>query len=1263
MTAKFQETQKRRACKDLLKLREHIASSSSMSSSAQSSADLETSSLVQELSGVYRRLDEAKQQIVGLQNEQAQLFAQSEAKAQSAAMATAEVVTLKQELAEKSEHAQALAADLASAEEASLQLTTSAESQAWRAQEDLLLRPDIASSDNMRFVAQRSADVQKDSLELEAFTHGNNLVVKSSRKEQNQQLEDVTAFLEEANSNNAALELELESAHRQHSELYSKLTLKTEYLQRDLELEQREGDAARRSLRDLKDAQVQALHAQSAAFEQTLKDAKTVAAQVLPLSPGQLPLLSRLASFADKVTSSRQPNIGLFELLNGSNYPDILKFAAALDESKHKESEFVQRLQRCQLELHQQTAALRGEVVHSRNKHMQCAQRLQDAEEELEQVHQVTAKLEQQVSSLTAALEDSKQKAGLTAHKLSQCEQQFQMVSKLLEVAIQEVAALQVKVHEANSRASGAATSLGDALDREHDLSEHLSQKQANEARLLGELHDLANQLAAAQAKEQDLVEKLACKHANQQKLQAQVCSLASQLNKALASPHQGLGSQLRQLQKEVLRLTDKIAEQQSKTAQAEAVATLMQISADLTQKVSDASPRPASPLVAFSPYSLLAFANSTSPPEAASLSSDNWTHVTPSELPGAHALGSLSPLTPVSPAVGLSPTALMAPSSMTHCSPLVRPSAPSLRALPSVSPASSLHASAPALRALSSLSFADRSVLQSAPALRALSSLNSAGAVPGSPHARRKLSSVGGWTGFQTPPSIALTHMPSPLQTEATTPSSGPSFNPAEAQLLSSAVAHALVQSQELVLPDLNPPPPLIQSDALIDSTNQIWTSACSRLLSAAQLNGCGPTGASAGLSLTGGTSSSLRCSPGSATNRPSPARPVLSSSPVASLAAPKPGIPVRQTKKQKAMMDCVAKKLVTAMPGLSSSVSLNNAAAHSPEGMSVHNASLQKKSRMSVSKAGGRSPFGDMTNNIDLTPNRLPKLPQGDSKSRAGSRFNIGDRPLAATMSNPSTAANRRLSMPTIAGSAQQGQENTPSPFHPARQTILGNDSPDSSRRSSCRVRNSSDMRSFPSFTTYRNMRFPTGQLETRVPKMSPGAIGVTMGMVIKEAVTGVSIRRNRADAAVITMGLDVGSPVSPPSLIESTCRDLDAVGMLCGSPANPSSVSRNALGSAAQSIAPSGASLSSGTGILQPANEIAADSFHSSVQEGGKSDANAATEGRAKKPAPGVPLAVKTRNQVAQEKHLHRMQLRSGAMPGQSASSRARPKGTRL
>ena len=75
---------------------------------------------------------------------------------------------------------------------------------------------------------------------------------------------------------------------------------------------------------------------------------------------------------------------------------------------------------------------------------------------------------------------------------------------------------------------------------------------------------------------------------------------------------------------------------------------------------------------------------------------------------------------------------------------------------------------------------------------------------------------------------------------------------------------------------------------------------------------------------------------------------------------------------------MDCVAKKLVTAMPGGSGSVSVSNAAGHSPEGVSIHSTSLQRKSRMSVSKAGGRSPFGDMTNNSDLTPNRSPKLLQ---------------------------------------------------------------------------------------------------------------------------------------------------------------------------------------------------------------------------------------------------------------------------------------------
>jgi len=101
--------------------------------------------------------------------------------------------------------------------------------------------------------------------------------------------------------------------------------------------------------------------------------------------------------------SPKGPDVGLSEPLKGSSYlmrnlgvnstmklhlvvQDILKFAAALDESQHKESKAVQNLQWCQLELHNRTAALRGEVVESRVKHMQCAQRLEDAEEELEQV-------------------------------------------------------------------------------------------------------------------------------------------------------------------------------------------------------------------------------------------------------------------------------------------------------------------------------------------------------------------------------------------------------------------------------------------------------------------------------------------------------------------------------------------------------------------------------------------------------------------------------------------------------------------------------------------------------------------------------------------------------------------------------------------------------------------------------------------------------------------------------------------------------------
>ena len=50
---------------------------------------------------------------------------------------------------------------------------------------------------------------------------------------------------------------------------------------------------------------------------------------------------------------------------------------------------------------------------------------------------------------------------------------------------------------------------------------------------------------------------------------------------------------------------------------------------------------------------------------------------------------------------------------------------------------------------------------------------------------------------------------------------------------------------------------------------------------------------------------------------------------------------------------MDCVAEKLVKATP-------------------------LQGKSRKSVSSAAGRSPFGDITNNNGLSPNRFPTIPQ---------------------------------------------------------------------------------------------------------------------------------------------------------------------------------------------------------------------------------------------------------------------------------------------
>ena len=197
----------------------------------------------------------------------------------------------------------------------------------------------------------------------------------------------------------------------------------------------------------------------------------------------------------------------------------------------------------------------------------------------------------------------------------------------------------------------------------------------------------------------------------------------------------------------------------------------------------------------------------------------------------------------------------------------------------------------------------------------------------------------------------------------------------------------------------------------------------------------------------------------------------------------------------------------------------------------------------------------------------------------------------------------------MQTIAGSAQQGQENTPPPIHPARQTVLGNDLAGSSRHNSCRIRNSIDMMSFPGFPRC-NTRAPVSLLETGVSKMSAGATGIVMGVIVQDPVTSVSLGENRADAAV-TMGPTSGTPVSPSISTESKCADSDTVGMLCGSPANPSSISRSALGSSVQSTAPSGATLSSNIGKVRPANDSAADSFHGSGQEGSNSGVKAAAQ----------------------------------------------------
>ena len=74
---------------------------------------------LQELSDLHGRLNEAKKQIAGFQEEQSHCLAKSEAATQSAAEATAEAATVKQELAEVSARARAMEADLASAQQVS----------------------------------------------------------------------------------------------------------------------------------------------------------------------------------------------------------------------------------------------------------------------------------------------------------------------------------------------------------------------------------------------------------------------------------------------------------------------------------------------------------------------------------------------------------------------------------------------------------------------------------------------------------------------------------------------------------------------------------------------------------------------------------------------------------------------------------------------------------------------------------------------------------------------------------------------------------------------------------------------------------------------------------------------------------------------------------------------------------------------------------------------------------------------------------------
>ena len=70
---------------------------------------------------------------------------------------------------------------------------------------------------------------------------------------------------------------------------------------------------------------------------------------------------------------------------------EVLSAFAALQESQQKERETAQRLLKCEWQLQQQVAALRAEAVDLMKKVTMLTHRLQDVDEEHEQVGSILA--------------------------------------------------------------------------------------------------------------------------------------------------------------------------------------------------------------------------------------------------------------------------------------------------------------------------------------------------------------------------------------------------------------------------------------------------------------------------------------------------------------------------------------------------------------------------------------------------------------------------------------------------------------------------------------------------------------------------------------------------------------------------------------------------------------------------------------------------------------------------------------------------------